>query len=408
MSIQKEAGAIIDPQTYSTPDRVNELLAKLRKEAPVCLAELEGYRPAWLITKHKDIEFVEGNPDSFIAGHRSVIFPREVEDQIAEQDVDKGLVGLDGDEHRKYRRLAQAWFMPRNLKTLESVVQDAAKRYVDLLETKAPECDFATDVAFWYPLRVVLGLAGLPEEADQAIVVLTQQIFGHQDDDLMADEQLSMLEVVDKFKEMFVPIVADRRANPGDDLISALVNAEVDGELIGIEEVMSYLIIVVTAGHDTTSASLAGGLLELMKDQEQLQRLKDNPDLIPLAVDEIIRWVSPVKHFGRTAVEDVEVGGQKIAKGEDLMLLFASAARDEEYLQDADKFIIDRPKSKHMAFGYGPHMCMGRYLANMELEAFLTELLPRIDTVELNGQPKYLASNFVSGLKSLPIKFSFK
>lgn len=408
MSIQQEAAVIADPQAYTNPARIYELMAKLRSDMPVCKVEPEGYRPVWLITKNEDIEFIEGNAELFLAEPRTVVQSIEQEELVAAQQAAKGLVGMDGDIHRKYRQLAQAWFMPRNLKALEGAVAETAKRYVDLLESKAPSCDFAKEVAFLYPLRVVLSLAGVPEEADQAIVILTQQMFGSEDDDLLSDENLDLGQVLARFGAMLVPLIEDRRANPGDDLISAIVNSEIDGQPVSTEELIGYLTIVVTAGHDTTSASLAGGLLAFIENPEQLQKLRDNPELIPSAVEEIFRWVAPVKHFARTAAKDVEVGGQMIAEGEDLMLLFSSACRDESVLPDANEFKIDRKRNKHMAFGFGPHMCMGRYLAKMELEAYLKELLPRLDSVELNGEPKYLAANFVSGLKSLPVKFSFK
>lgn len=408
MSIQQEAAAIVDPQTYADPQRLYELMAKVRREQPVCKAEPEGYRPVWLVSKYKDIEFIEGKPELFLAGPRNVIFTIEMDKEVEAAGVARGLTSMDGDIHRKYRQLAQAWFMPRNLKKLEGIVADTAKRYVDLMENNAPSCDFATDVAFWYPLRVVLGLAGVPEEADEVIVKLTQAFFGGNDEGLLSDEQLSMTDVLTRFNELLVPLIEDRRANPTDDLISAIVNSDIDGKPVSTEELIGYLTIVVTAGHDTTSASLAGGLLALMENPDQMQKLRDNPELIPAAVEEIFRWVSPVKHFGRTAVEDVEVGGQLIPKGDSLMLLFASGCRDEDVVSDPDTFSVERERNKHMAFGFGPHMCMGRYLAKMELEAYLRELLPRLDSVELNGEPKYLASNLVSGLKSLPIKFSFK
>lgn len=408
MSLQKEASVIAEPQAHTDPENVYGLMAELRSEQPVCKVEPEGYRPLWLVSKHKDIEFIESNPDIFLAEPRTVIQSIELEELVAAQQAAKGLVGMDGSIHRKYRQLAQSWFMPRNLKKLEGIVAETAKRYVDLLESQAPSCDFATDVAFWYPLRVILGLAGVPEEADETIVKLTQQMFGSEDDDLLSEESLNLGEVLMRFSEFLVPLIEDKRANPGDDLVSAIVNAEVDGQLISTEEVIGYLTIVVTAGHDTTSASLAGGLQALMENPDQLQKLRDNPELISSAAEEMFRWVAPVKHFARTAAEDVEVGGVKIAKGDDLMLLFASACRDDEVVSDPNEFKIDRARNKHMAFGLGPHMCMGRYLAKMELEAYLRELLPRLESVELNGKPKYLASNFVSGLKSLPIKFSFK
>lgn len=408
MSIEQEASVLLDPLTYTNPKQVYEIMAKLRREKPVCKVVLEGYSPVWLVSKFDDIEFVEGNPEVF----RSAPLP--VVRTIAEDEVHDttgsgtSIVEMDGDKHRKYRQIAQSWFMPRNLRTLDGLMEDTAKRYVDLLESQAPACDFASDVAFWYPLRVVMTLAGVPQEADEIIVKLTQNLFAPQDGEVLSGEAMSNAEATQRIFELLMPLVEDRRVNPGDDLVSVIVNAEIDGKPLELPDILSYLLIVVTAGHDTTSASLAGGMLALIENPDQLQKLKDNLELIPDAVEEIIRWVAPVKHFARTAAEDMEVGGVNIPKGDRVMLLYPSACRDESKFPDGNEFKIDRKPNKHFAFGFGPHMCMGRYLAKMELEAYLKELLPRLDTIELNGEPKYLGSSLVSGLKSLPVKFSFK
>ena len=408
MSIEQEASALLDPLSNSDPDRVHQIMAKLRREKPVCKVELEGISPVWLVTKNEDIKFVEGNSEIFHAGPRPAVIPiAEEEERAASGLVGNSLLEKDGKQHLKHRQIIQAWFMPRNLKTLEGTVRDAAKRYVDLMESKAPECDFATDVAFWYPLRVVMGLSGIPEEADPLIVKLTQNLFAPTDQDVLDHEQLTSPQVTQRIFEFLMPEIEDRRANPGDDLFSTIVNAEVDGEPLGLQEILAYLLVVVTAGHDTTSASLAGGILALIENPDQLQTLKENPDMIPTAVDEILRWVAPVKHFARTAMQEAEVGGVTIPKGDSLMLLFSSACRDETLFPDGDQFRIDRKPNKHLAFGYGPHVCVGKYLAKMELEAFLEELLPRLDSIELNGKPKFLGSRLVSGLKNLPVKFSF-
>lgn len=410
MSIEQEASVLLDPLTYTEPKRVYEIMAKLRHEKPICRVEKEGIAPVWLVSKFEDIEFIEGKPEVFHSGPRIVVRTIAEDEEHASTGSGQSLVEMDGEHHRKYRQIAQSWFMPRNLKALDETIKGAAKRYVDLMERQASACDFASDVAFWYPLRVVLGLAGVPEEADELIVKLTQNLFAPQDGDVLSGEAMSNADATKQMFELMMPLVEDRKANPQDDLISVIVNAEIDGEPISLPDILSYLLIVTTAGHDTTSASLAGGMLALLENPDQLQRLKENPELIPTAVDEIIRWVAPVKHFARTAMEDTEVAGETIPKGDSVMLLFPSACRDESKFpdNDGDTFKIDRKPNKHLAFGFGPHMCMGRYLAKMELEAYLKELLPRLDTIELNGDPKYLGSSLVSGLKSLPVKFSFK
>lgn len=408
MSIEKEAAALIDPKTYANPKLAYDLMARVRREKPVCKVELEGYDPIWLVSKHEDIKYIEGNTEIFHAGPRPALRTIAEEKEAAETPAGETIVEMDGERHRNYRQIAQSWFMPRNLTSLDGAVSEAAKRYVDLMESKAPSCDFATDVAFWYPLRIVLSLADIPEEADELIVKLTQNLFAPQDDDLLSGEQLTNVQARERIFALLLPLIEERKVNPGDDLISVIVHAKVDGEPIELPEILAYLLVVVTAGHDTTSASLAGGMLALLEHPDQLQRLKDNPDLIPSAADEIFRWVAPVKHFARTAMEETKVGGVSIPKGDSLMLMFSSACRDESIYPDADQFRIDREPARNMVFGFGPHICMGRHLAKMEIEAYLTELLPRLDSIELNGEPKHLAATLVSGVKSLPVKFRFK
>lgn len=411
MSIQQEAESLVEGKSYSNPARVHEIMAKLRREQPVCWIEPEGYRPLWLISKAEDIKFIESNTDLFLAAPRTSILSKENEKAIEEfalGETGGGLSTMDGDLHRKYRNVTRDWFMPRNLRGLEDMVAETAKTYVDLMESQAPACDFAADVAFWYPLRVILSLAGIPKEDDHKIITMTQQFFGYEDDGILSDKHLTQAEALAQFFSYLEPLADERKANPGTDLISVIVNSEIDGQPMDMAGILGYLLIVVTAGHDTTSASLAGGLLALMEHPEQLQKLRDNPELIPAAANEMIRWVAPVKHFARTTVEDVEIGGQKIAKGESLMLLFASGARDESVFPDGDQFLVDRENNKHLAFGFGAHICLGQHLAKMEIAAYLKELLPRLESIELDGEPKYMPSNLVSGLTNLPVKFKFK
>jgi cytochrome P450 len=404
MSIQQAAVELTQPLTYASPSQVHELMARVRKEQPVCYVEPEGYDPVWIVTRAEDIRYVESNPELFLAGPRSTIGPRYEEDQAEAVGELATLVQMDGDTHRKHRLITQAWFMPKQLKSIEGFVAECAKNFVDLMESKAPACDFAADIAYWYPMRVIMTLFGVPEKDDKLILNLSQQLLGYADEDI---EGNSEMEVIMKFYEFFAPIIEQCRANPDDTLASVIANAEVDGELIGVEAVLGYYLVICTAGHDTTSYSTAGGLHALIQHPEQLQMLKDSPDLIPSAVDEMIRWVSPVKHFGRTAAEDVEVGGQKIAKGESLMLLFESGARDENAMENPEIFDITRNNSRNMAFGFGAHSCLGRYLAKMEMEAFFRELLPRLKHIELDGDPTYMASNMVTGAKTLPVRFEF-
>ena len=215
---------------------------------------------------------------------------------------------------------------------------------------------------------------------------------------------MALFEMFNYFNE----VTASRRANPTEDLASAIANARIDGEPLSDIETVSYYVIVATAGHDTTSATISGGLQALIENPDQLQRLKENPELMPLATEEMIRWVTPVKEFMRTATEDTEVRGVPIAAGESVLLSYPSANRDDEVFTDPFRFDVGRDPNKHVAFGYGVHFCLGAALARMEVNSFFSELVPRLESVELTGVPEHTATIFVGGLKHLPIRYSLK
>jgi cytochrome P450 len=210
------------------------------------------------------------------------------------------------------------------------------------------------------------------------------------------------------FFSYFGAVTASRRQTPTEDLSSAIANATINGEPLTDMDTLSYYVIVASAGHDTTSAGIAGGMLELLKNPGELARLQKDPSLMGTAVEEMIRCVVPVKEFMRTAQADTEVRGVKIAKGESVLLSYVSANRDEEVFDDPMRFDVGRDPNKHLSFGYGVHFCLGAALARMEINSFFTELIPRIKTIELAGEPELSATIFVGGLKHLPIRCSLR
>jgi hypothetical protein len=208
--------------------------------------------------------------------------------------------------------------------------------------------------------------------------------------------------------EYFTALTASRRENPTEDLASAIANAKVDGESLSDIDTMSYYAIIAAAGHDTTSATISGGMLALIENPEQRARLSADLALMPLATEEMIRWVTPVKAFMRTATEDTSVRGVPIATGESVLLSYVSGNRDEDVFDEPFCFDVTRDPNRHIAFGYGVHFCLGAALARMEINSFFTELLPRIESVELAGDPQHVATTFVGGLKHLPIRYSLR
>lgn len=276
------------------------------------------------------------------------------------------------------------------------------------------QCDFARDVAFLYPLHVIMEVLGVPEADEPRMLKLTQELFGSADPDLNrsgaeirdADAALAQIgATVGEFITYFNAMTEDRRASPRDDIASVIANGRIADQPLGHLEAMSYYIIVATAGHDTTSNTTSSGLWALAENPDQFARLKSDPGLISSYLEESIRWATPVKHFMRTATADAELRGQKISRGDWMMLSYPSGNRDEDVYSDPFAFKVDRSPNKHVAFGYGAHVCLGQHLARMEMRILWEELLPRLESVELAGTPKLMEASFVCGPKSVPIRY---
>ncbi|HAH09065.1 MAG TPA: cytochrome P450 [Alphaproteobacteria bacterium] len=418
---------IVNPELYANEDEIHAVYTKLRHEDPVHWTEPHGFRPFWSITKNADILEIERQPGIFVNRLRTYLSPISGEQWVQSITGDthlfRTLVDLDDPTHMKLRALTQGWFMPANLKKLEARIAHIAKDHVDRMEALGGECDFVKEVALWYPLRVIMTILGVPPEDEPFMLKMTQEIFGPGDPDVAAqtehkadsagflgeaDRGVDLAQTAMALYEYFGKLTADRRANPKDDVSSIIANGMIDGAPIGDREAMSYYIIVATAGHDTTSSSAAGGLLKLIRNPEQMNKLKANMNLLPNAVEEMIRWVTPVKHFMRTATQDYELRGKKIRAGDGVCLFYWSGNRDEDVFEEPFKFKVDREvMSKHVAFGHGVHLCLGMHLARMEIKALFAELLPRLKHIELAGMPRNTRANFVSGLKTLPVRYEF-
>ncbi len=398
---------LVKPTTIADDAYFHELTAHMRANDPVPYIETDTHKSFWVASKHADIIEIERQNERFLNTTKSVLQNREIEKQADETGaVLRTLIHMDEPDHKKFRDLTRDWFMPQNLKAVESRVRDLARETVDHMLALGDEFDFVKDVAVWYPLRVIMMILGVPREDEPLMLKLTQELFGAEDPDLKreATTDEERMQVFTDFFTYFTQMTADRRANPKDDVASVIANAEIDGATIGELEAMSYYIIVATAGHDTTSSSTAGGIHALLENPAELKRVVDDPSLIPSAVDEAIRWVSPVKHFMRYATEDYELRGKQIKKDEGIMMLYPSGNRDEEVFEDPFKFKVDRRPNRHLAFGHGAHHCLGNLLAKMEMRYLYEEMFKRISDIELVGEPKLIQSNFVSGLKTLPVR----
>ena len=405
-TVDEAARLLADPLAYTDEPRLHAALTHLRASAPVSWVDVPSYRPFWAITKHADIMDIERENMLFTNWPRPVLATIEGDELQAAAGV-RTLIHLDDPQHRLVRAIGADWFRPKAMRALKMRVDELAKIYVDKMMAVGPECDFVQQVAVNYPLYVIMSLLGLPEADFPRMLKLTQELFGSADSEFKRgtsdEDQLPAL--LDMF-HYFNGVTASRREHPTEDLASAIANARIDGEPLSDLETVSYYLIVATAGHDTTSSTISGGMHALIDNQDQLMRLRDDLELMPRATEEMIRWVTPVKHFMRTAAQDTSVRGIPIAAGESVLLSYASANRDEDVFDDPFRFDVGRDPNKHVAFGYGVHFCMGAALARMEVNSFFSELLPRLKSIECSGDPQLTATTFVGGLKHLPVRYT--
>jgi cytochrome P450 len=323
------------------------------------------------------------------------------------------IIEMDPPEHRSYRKVVSSYFTPRAIQRLEHEAAVSAREIIDRLagDTGEGECDLAIDVAAAHPLRLLSTVLGVPRSQEHDIMRLTNQLFAADDDELQrpgVPREQAILEIGAELYALFDEIIADRRKNPTDDLVSLIANGTVDGEPMGPLETFGYCLITFTAGHDTTKNSLAGGLDAFIRHPDELRRLRDNLDLLPSAVEEVIRWATPVNYMMRTAARDIEVRGQTIPQGDKLLLFYASANRDEDVFDDPWTFRVDREPNRHLGFGIGEHFCLGAHFARMSQRALFREFAQRVESIELTAEPTWISSSFVVGYKHLPVRYRFR
>jgi cytochrome P450 len=414
---QKVADTIVDSTAYAD-GRIYDAYAWLRANEPLAVAEPAGFDPFWVVTRHADILEISRQNDLFRSGDRATtIVNKATDDRVRNMTggsphLVRSLVQMDAPDHPKYRALTQAWFMPPNIRGLEERIRKIARASVERMAATGGECDFVREVALHYPLHVIMEILGVPEADEPRMLMLTQELFGAADPELgrspdaaPASDLGPIQAVLADFYQYFAKISADRRADPKDDLATVIANSQVDGRPISEFEAMGYYVIVATAGHDTTSSTTAGAMWALCENPDQFAYVKEDLSRVPGLIDEAIRWTTPVKTFMRSATADAEVGGRAIAKDDWLMLCYASGNRDEAVFDEADRFRADRKPNRQLAFGYGAHLCLGQHLAKMEMRILYEELLPRLKSVELAGEPRVSQALFVNGPKSVPIRF---
>jgi len=399
---------------FTNPARFGDLtgwhreIDALRAEAPIHRVDLRdrGYTPFWAVLTHRDVMDVERRSKVFTNDPQTVLFTDQANRDRASSGTNiRTLVNMDGAEHIAHRGLTSDHFKPATLDRLQPRLDELSRELLNRMEASAGACDFARDVSVWFPLAVILQLFGLATDDYPTILNFSQKLFGAEDPDVTGTST-DFNHVVLEMLSYFEALTADRRRSPRDDLASLIANADIDGNPLPDLVTIGYYIIFVTAGHDTTSSAMTVGVEALARHPDQLAELQRDPTLIPRAVDEMIRLATPVRHFLRTAQEDTQIAGVDIAKGDRIYLSYLAANRDPELFDRPHEFDIHRANSdKHVAFGFGPHFCLGAQLAKMELRTVFSDLVPRLEHLELAADPITTKATFVGGPRTLPIRY---
>jgi len=401
---------LVHPVLYADRGYPHDVWTRLRAEDPVHWWDQTAGVPFWAITKHADIVRISRDPETFVNGPRLVISHEPEQDS----DFPPTLIQLDPPKHAVYRQLVSKRFTPRYLKRMHADIERIGKEIVDDLigDCDSGECDFVEKVSAPLPIAVIAWMLGVPEQDWRLLFDWTNRIIGaadpeYQPEGLGTSSEAAQAAMVELFT-YFSKLLEEKKKNPADDLISVILDARVDGEPLPLMDQLAWCLIIVIAGNETTRNATSGGMLAFIQHQDQLRKLQAEPSLLVPAVEEVVRWTSPIIHFGRTATRDVQLRDKKIREGEALSLFYPSANRDEEVFDAPFSFRIDRKPNPHLAFGIGEHFCLGSHVARLELQVAYKHLLPRIEEIELAGPVSRLHSALVGGVKHLPIRYKLK
>ena len=400
---------IINPDLYVERGYPHREWAMLRRQAPVYWYERDNVDPFWAITKYADLITVSRQPNLFRSTQRLFVVVNEPDTPAPEEAILRQLLNMNPPEHGAYRSVVSRRFTPRAVGQLAARVDQVAAEVLDAISDRE-ECDFVTDVSAKLPLAVIADMFGIPRSDWQMMFRLSNAMIGPGDPEYNRGE--TILETIDKarleFFQYFTALVEDRRRNPRDDLATALANGQVNGEPIPPFELLSYFALLIIAGNETTRNATTGGLFAFINHPEQWERFKREPALLRSAVEEILRWTSPVIQFTRVATADAEVHGQKVREGDALALFYPSANRDEDAFEQPDQFDIARSPNVHLAFGIAEHFCLGAHLARLELQMIFRQLAARMERMELAGPVQRMRSSFVGGIKHMPIRYRLR
>lgn len=391
--------ALDDPASFAA-GHPHHQYAWLRRQHPVWFHPEKEGQGFWAVTSYADVVTVSRNPETYSSWLGGVMLPDAEPELLAGSRL--MMLYQDPPEHTRYRRLVSRSFTPRAVAAWRERIDRLATEIIDRVISRG-ECDLVVDVAGEMPSLLVAELMGIPAEDGRRLYHLTEVM--HSADPTLTDEQ--RLGAVIEMHAYASATAAAKRAEPADDLATQLVQAEIDGQRLTDEEFSWFFLLLVNAGGDTTRNLVAGAVEALLENPAELARLEADPDgLMPTAVEELLRWVSPVVHMRRTARHDTVLGGQPISAGDKVVVFYGAANRDETVWPDADRLDLGRQPNHHLAFGGGgPHMCLGAHVARMEIAALLREIVTRMDNIRLAGPIERLPSTFIAGPKHFPICF---
>ena len=365
---------------------------ELRRESPVHWVEDGGF---WALLKYEDVRLVSRSPSSFSSVH-GITIP---DPDAGEATMPGSLIFTDPPRHRQLRKLISQGFTPRQVGILQPTIRGIVTEILDGLPLDTP-IEFAEEVAAPLPTRLIAQLLGAPERDWQKFRAWSDAAVGSADPDIVMDP----LEAQVALHEYFSALVADRRDRRSTDLISALIDAEVDGDHLSGEDLYNFCWLLLIAGNETTRNLIALGTLALIEHPEERRKVVADPTCIPLAIEEMLRYTSPVTHMARTATEDVVIRDTAIARGDTVVMLYGSANRDEDVFgPTSEEFIVTRSPNPHLAFGFGEHLCLGASLARLEARVMFEELLGRFPELELSGEVARLRATMVPGVKRMPV-----
>jgi cholest-4-en-3-one 26-monooxygenase len=392
---------LLDPDVFRE-GRHHEAFRLLRREDPVHWHDEPDGPGFWNVTRHADLITVNRDHGVFSSAEKGISIP-DIEGDA--EMVREMMLYMDPPRHTRYRLLVNKGFTPRMIGLLEAGLRTKARMIVDQVAGRG-ECDFVIDIASELPLQAIAELMGVPMDDRRKLFDWSNRMIGIDDPEFEGDRDTAYLAAGELYAYANA-LASERRDDPRDDIISRLLGAELDGDRLSETEFDMFFMLLAVAGNETTRNATAHGMKALLDHPDQLEKLQANRELLPSAIEEILRWATPVLHFRRTALADYELGGRAIEAGDKVVMWHISANRDESVFDDPFRFDIERSPNEHIAFGGGgPHYCLGANLARMELQLIFTEILDRLPDMEPAGETEYLRSNFIGGIKHMPVRFT--